>query len=132
MKMRSQAGRDHSSGDQIIVPKEGTRSSKMWLRMPAAEMPASVGNEGASHFRRLANARVIPARSSAQSGKSTSECVRLRCHVTMSSLSLEKKSRSTSESGKIAPTINDQVVMRPRFIGCEGNKGAPRNKALSD
>src|SRR6267154_1410176 len=35
MKMRSQAGRDHSSGDQIMVPKEVTKSSTMWLRMPA-------------------------------------------------------------------------------------------------
>ena len=36
MKMRSQAGRDHASGDQIMVPKDVTKSSTMWLRMPTA------------------------------------------------------------------------------------------------
>src|SRR5229473_660634 len=34
MKTRSQAGRDHCNGDQIMVPKEVTKSSRMWLRMP--------------------------------------------------------------------------------------------------
>src|SRR5260370_23141072 len=93
-------------------------------------MPANAGNEGASHFRQPANARVIPARSSAHNGRSTSECVRLRCQVTMSSLSLEKKSRRTSESGKIAPSISDHVMMRPRFIGCEANRSSPRKTAF--
>src|SRR5713226_8563117 len=93
-------------------------------------MPASATNEGASHFRRLANARVIAARSKAQSGIIINECVTLRCHVTMSSLSLEKKSRMTSESGKIAPSISDHVMMRPRFIGCEANMSSPRNTAF--
>src|SRR5216683_7258508 len=93
-------------------------------------MPANAAKDGVSHFRQFANARVITARSSAQSGKSTSECVRLRCHVTMSSLSVEKKSRSTSESGKIAPTISDQVMIRPRFIGCEANMSSPRKTAF--
>src|SRR5216684_5126959 len=60
----------------------------------------------------------------------TSECVMLRCQVTMSSLSLEKKSRRTSESGKMAPTISDQVMMRPRFIGCEANISSPRKIAF--
>src|SRR6266849_883828 len=93
-------------------------------------MPASATNDGASHFCRLANARVIPARSNAQSGSRTSECVMLRCHVTISSLSLEKKSRITSESGKMAPIISDQVMMRPRFIGCDANMSSPRKTAF--
>src|SRR6266446_10077827 len=93
-------------------------------------MPASATNEGASHFCRLANARVIAAKSNAQSGSMINECVMLRCHVTMSSLSLEKKSRITSESGKMAPSISDQVMMRPRFIGCEANISSPRKTAF--
>ena len=48
----------------------------------------------------------------------------------MSSLSLEKKSRRTSESGKIAPSISDHVMMRPRFIGCEANISSPRKTAF--
>ena len=34
MKIMSQAGRDQLSGDQIIVPKLVTRSSRMWLKIP--------------------------------------------------------------------------------------------------
>src|ERR1700731_4485851 len=60
----------------------------------------------------------------------TSECVRLRCQVTMSSLSLEKKSRKTSESGNMAPIIKDHVMMRPRFIGCPANISSPRKTAF--
>ena len=93
-------------------------------------MPVSAANEGASHLRHFANARVIPASSSAHSGSSTSECVMLRCQVTMSSLSCEKMSRKTSASGKIAPSINDQVMKRPRFIGREANMSSPRKTAL--
>src|SRR5260370_37116829 len=93
-------------------------------------MPASATNDGPSHFRQLANARVIAARSNAQSGSRINECVMLRCHVTISSLSLEKKSRITSESGKIAPSISDHVMMRPRFIGCEANMSSPRKTAF--
>src|SRR5258708_1257859 len=48
----------------------------------------------------------------------------------MRSLSLEKKSRMTSESGKIAPSISDHVMMRPRFIGREANISSPRNTAF--
>src|SRR5260370_37924706 len=54
----------------------------------------------------------------------------LRCQVTISSLSLERKSRSTSESGKIAPSMGDQVRIRPRFIGCEANMSSPRKTAF--
>src|SRR5712671_380073 len=86
--------------------------------------------EGASHFREFAKARVIPARTNAQRGSMTSECVRLRCQVTMSSLSLEKKSRMTSESGKIAPSISDHVMRRPRFMGCAANISSPRKTAF--
>src|SRR6266478_885900 len=93
-------------------------------------MPASATNDGTSHFRRLANARVIAARSNAQIGSRINECVMLRCHVTMSSLSLEKKSRMTSESGKIAPSISDHVMRRPRFMGCAANISSPRKTAF--
>src|SRR6266852_4189052 len=93
-------------------------------------MPVNAVNEGASHFREFANARVIPARSSAQRGSINKECVMLRCQVTISSLSLEKKSRRTSESGKIAPSMRDHVMMRPRFIGCEANRSSPRKTAF--
>src|SRR5437879_7739489 len=54
----------------------------------------------------------------------------LRCQVTMRSLSLEKKSRITSESGKMAPSINDHVMIRPRFIGCAANISSPRKTAF--
>ena len=54
----------------------------------------------------------------------------LRCQVITKSLSWEKMSRSTSESGKIAPSISDQVMMRPRFIGCEANMSSPRKTAF--
>src|SRR5713226_5529484 len=93
-------------------------------------MPVNAVNEGASHFREFANARVIPAKSSAQRGSINKECVMLRCQVTISSLSLEKKSRRTSESGKIAPNMRDQVMIRPRFIGCEANMSSPWKTAF--
>src|SRR5216683_923533 len=75
-------------------------------------------------------ARVIPARSNAQSGSKTSECVMLRCQVITNSRSCEKMSRSTSKSGKMAPNISDQVMMRPRFMGCEANMSSPRKTAF--
>src|SRR5258708_32640539 len=50
IKMRSQAGRDHSSGDQIIVPNVGTRSSKRGLRMPTGEIALRAAKEGAYQF----------------------------------------------------------------------------------
>src|SRR6266446_7078321 len=75
-------------------------------------------------------ARVIPARSTAQSGSKTSECVMLRCQVITNNRSCEKMSRSTSKSGKMAPNISDQVMMRPRFIGCEANISWPPKTAL--
>src|ERR1700674_2586506 len=130
MKTRSQAGRDHCKGDQIIVPKEVTRSSRMWLSMPAAYIAVSAAKEGACHFREFANRRVMAARSRAQSGSIKSECVMLRCQVMIRSRSLEKISRHTSESGKIAPSIIDQVIMRPRFIGCDANRSSPRKTAF--
>src|SRR6267154_5975297 len=86
--------------------------------------------EGACHFREFAKARVMPARSNAHRGSMTSECVMLRCQVTIRSLSLEKKSRMTSESGKMAPSINDHVMIRPRFIGCAANMSSPRKTAF--
>src|ERR1700686_337927 len=48
----------------------------------------------------------------------------------MRRLSLEKKSRMTSESAKIAQIINDHVMMRPRFIGCPANISSPRKTAF--
>src|SRR6266850_1128978 len=130
MKTRSQAGRDHCKGDQIIVPKDVTRSSRMWLRMPTAWIAVSAANDGACHFRQFASARVMAARSRAQSGSIRSECVMLRCQVMIRSRSLEKISRKTSESGKMAPSISAHVRMRPRFIGCGANRSSPRKMAF--
>ena len=50
-------------------------------------MPASATKDGASHFRELANTRVIPARSKAHRGSMTKEWVMLRCQVITRSLS---------------------------------------------
>src|SRR5882762_1612068 len=86
--------------------------------------------DGASHFREFASARVTAASSKTQSGSITSECVMLRCQVITRSGSREKISRNTSESGKIAPSISDQLMTRPRFIGCEANMSSPRNTAF--
>src|SRR6266481_6226799 len=36
----------------------------------------------------------------------------------------------TSESGKMAPSISDHVMTRPRFIGCEANMSSPRKTAF--
>src|SRR5690349_10783035 len=88
-------------------------------------MPTSVANEGASHFRHVQNACVIHANNSAQRGSRINECVMLRCHVTISNLSCENMSRKTSESGKIAPTISDQVTMRSRVVRCSGRSLGP-------
>src|SRR5260370_9632581 len=93
-------------------------------------MPTSAAKDGASRLRELANMRVIQASSSAQMGSRISECVMLRCQVITSSLSWEKISRNTSESGKIAPSISDHVMMRPRFIGREANISSPRKMAF--
>src|SRR5882762_855125 len=86
--------------------------------------------DGASHFREFASARVTAASSKTQSGSITSECVMLRCQVITRSGSREKISRKTSESGNIAPNISDQVMMRPRFIGCQANRPSPRKTAF--
>src|ERR1700687_1493231 len=86
--------------------------------------------EGACHLLEFANARVIPARTNAHRGSMTSECGMLRCQVTMRSLSLEKQSRMTSEYVKMAPSISDHVMIRPRFIGCEANISSPRKTAF--
>src|SRR5215470_5163321 len=67
MKRKSQAGRDQLSGDQIIVPKLVTRSSKMWLKMPTAYSAASGKKDGASHLRERASHWVNTARSKAHS-----------------------------------------------------------------
>jgi len=45
-------------------------------------------------------------------------------------LSLEKKSRRTSESGKMAPSISDHVIMRPRFIGVRRKHVLPAEDGL--
>jgi len=41
-----------------------------------------------------------------------------------------KMSRNTSMSGKIAPSINAQVMMRARFMGFAGNISSPLQNAL--
>ena len=55
----------------------------------------------------------------------------LRCHVRISIGLLEKNSRNMSESGKIAPSISDQVTMRAQLMGREANMSSPRNAALA-
>src|SRR5208337_562117 len=112
MNRMSQAGRDHASGDQIIVPKVVTRSRKMWLRIPIAQIAHSARKEGASHFRHFATMRVSPPRITAQIGRQSNECVMLRCQVSISNSLCENKSRRTSLSGKTAPSINDHVIRR--------------------
>src|SRR5438045_6641035 len=88
-------------------------------------MPTSAAKDGASHFRHLQNACVTHARSSDHSGSRIKECVMLRCHVTISNLSCENMSRKTSESGKIAPSISDQVTTRSRMLRCSGGRFDP-------
>src|SRR5216684_4681333 len=100
------------------------------LRIPSPRTLLIAANDGACHFREFANARVMAARSRAQSGSIRSECVMLRCQVMIRSRSLEKISRKTSESGKTAPSISDHVRMRPRFIGCDANMSSPRKIAF--
>src|SRR5208337_1487439 len=130
MNMMSHAGRDHASGDQIIVPKVVTRSRKMWLRIPMAQIPHSAMNEGASHFRHFATTLVSPARITVQIGRQSNECVMLRCQVSISNSLCEKRSRRTSLSGKTAPSIKDQV-MRRRLLSDRGeNRSRPPNTAL--
>src|SRR6202008_5025990 len=102
IKTRSHAGRDHFSGDQIIVPNEVTRSMRIWLRIPTPKIPASAGKEGASHLRRRPNHRVSPASARAKNGRQTREWVILRCQVITSISLLENRSRKVSESGKMA------------------------------
>src|SRR5713226_6308527 len=87
--------------------------------------------EGASHLRQRTNQRVSAARATAKMGRQTSECVMLRCQVKMSRLSCEKKSRNTSESGKIAPSIRDQVTIRSRFTSFAPSMSCPRKAALA-
>ena len=53
----------------------------------------------------------------------------LRCQVTMSIGSLEKYSRRTSESGKIAASMTDQVMTRRLFTG-QGEKHRRRGRLL--
>src|SRR5215470_16656549 len=93
-------------------------------------MAVSAPSDGASHLRRRATQRVNPAKSKANSGKHTSECVTLRCQVRIKSWSCENKSRKASASGTTAPSIHDQVTRCRRFIGCGGNNGAPLQRAL--
>src|SRR5208282_6152085 len=93
-------------------------------------MPANAPKDGASHFLHRANQRVRAASARAQIGRQSSECVMLRCHVKMSIGLLENHSRTMSESGKIAPSIRDQVTMRARFMGFDANISSPRKSAL--
>ncbi len=130
MKIRSQAGRDHATGDQIMVPKVVTRSRKMWLRIPIAQIPHSEKKEGASHFLHFATTRVNPVRSTAQIGRQTNECVMLRCQVSISNSLCEKRSRKTSLSGKIAPSIKEQVIRRCLLSDRGENRSRPPNTAL--
>src|SRR5579871_6836158 len=48
MKSKSHAGRDHPSGDQIMVPNVVTKSRKIWLKIATAHKPNSGKNDGVS------------------------------------------------------------------------------------
>src|ERR1700688_4108658 len=93
-------------------------------------MPVKAAKEGASHLRQRANHRVRAASARAKNGMQTRECVTLRCHVKISIGSLENQSRIMSESGKIAPSISDQVMILARFMGFDANMSSPRKTAL--
>src|ERR1035438_830618 len=103
----------------------------MWLKMPTAQMPHSAGNEGAFHFRQRASWSVNAASRTAQMGRHNNEWVMLRCQVSISNSFLEKNSRTTSESGKTAPSMSDQVMMRRLLIGVEAKRSSPPNAALA-
>src|SRR5215469_12731971 len=131
MNRMSQAGRDQPSGDQIMVPNVVTRSRKIWLRIPTAQSPQRAGKDGHVHLRQRQIRKASVASSSVQIGRQTSECVRLRCQVTISIGSFEKNSRRTSESGKIEPSITDQVITRLLSTGSGGKRSLPLNTALA-
>ena len=75
-------------------------------------------------------APVSAARITDQIGSSSNECVMLRCQVIINNGLLEKNSRKTSESGKIAPSINAHVARRFFPISVGGNKSRPPKAAL--
>src|SRR5947208_15587465 len=77
----------------------------------------SVPNGGASHWNLRAIHCVKAASSREKIGNISKECVRLRCQVIINRSLREKISRRTSLSGKIAPSINTQVMIRERLIG---------------
>src|ERR1700746_2332359 len=93
-------------------------------------MSVKIAKDGASHLNLRAIQRVSVARSREKIGSISNEWVMLRCQVITSRRSCEKISRKTSISGKIAPSISDQVMMRARFIGFAGNISSPLQNAL--
>src|SRR6266436_3154302 len=94
-------------------------------------MPTSGPKEGASHLRQRTKQSVGTARATAKMGRQTSECVILRCQVKISRSLCEKDSRRTSESGKIAPSISNQVMIRSRFTGFAPSMSCPRKAAFA-
>src|SRR5215469_1565525 len=74
---------------------------------------------------------VSTASRSVQIGRQSNECVKLRCQVTISIGSREKNSRKTSASGKVAPSVSTQVMMRGLSGDSEGRKSPPFNTALA-
>ncbi len=114
-----------------MVPKLVTRSRKMWLRIPTPQRPQSARYEGESHLRQQQIASVRAASNTAQIGRQSSECVMLRCQVMINIGFGEMKSRRTSESGKMAPSMSDHVMMRRLFTGSGGKRSAPLNAAFA-
>src|SRR6266568_6602247 len=90
----------------------------------------SVANGGASHWNLRAIHCVKAASSREKIGIISKECVRLRCQVIINRSLREKISRRTSLSGKIAPSINTQVMIRARLIGFGGSMLSPEQSAL--
>src|SRR5437879_6401621 len=103
----------------------------MWLRMPTAQRPQRARYDGGSHLRQRQIASVRAASKTVQTGKQSNECVMLRCQVTINIGLLEIKSRRTSESGKMAPSVSDHVMTRRLFTETGGNRSAPLNAAFA-
>src|SRR6266478_8759165 len=94
-------------------------------------MRANTAKEGASHSNLRAIHSVSAASSKVKIGNSSKEWVMLRCQVIISRSSWEKMSRNTSMSGKIAPSISDQVIMRARFMGFAGKNIVAAEECLA-
>src|SRR5580704_13686498 len=99
--------------------------------MPTAQSPHSARYDGESHLRQRQMANVSAASRTVQIGRHSNECVMLRCQLIISIEFRETKSQRTSESGKIAPSVSAQVMMRRLFTGSGGKTSDPLNTAFA-